>query len=215
MLHMLTASGGSIARASQKGSSLEQILPHIREPDAMSTPTPLPLAQISALAEPLIPRAGLENERVHAALDALQEAVYGEAIEFSAEPTGLTARLGARCTRFVASVRSTRDLAEFSQAPARPFGSALELPARRYDLIVFTDVFSTADGEEADRLAAYALATLAQGGHVLILNWTEQADEPTPADIAAEKFFSRIGDEMAPLLRRRMPHFRLDLLERL
>ncbi len=181
----------------------------------MSYPTPLPPAQICVVAEPLIPRAGLENERVHAALDALQEAPYGDAIEFSAEPTGLTARLGARCTRLVASVRATRDLAEFSQTITRPFDSALELPARRYDLIVFTDVFSAAADEEADRLAAYALATLAPGGHVLILNWTEQADDPTPADIAAEKFFSRIGEAMTPLLRRRMPHFRLDLLERL
>jgi hypothetical protein len=160
------------------------------------------------------------EDRVHSALDALPEAEYADAIEFSHSVTPLTAKLASRTGRLVSSVGASRDIAELKTVTAadniqsRPFSAPFALPGRKFNLIVFTDVLSVLADPEVDRLSEYALATLAPGGHVLLVHWLNDAGARISGDAAAERMISRAAPTFEPILRRRMPHYRLDVLER-
>jgi len=155
---------------------------------------------------PAMAMSGYEENRIRSALDALPEPHFREAIEFSAGVTAFTRKLAMRCERLV-SAASAKTLGS-------DFWSPRALPARRFDLIVFSDVLTAMDENELDRVTAYTLATLAPRRHCLLVHWLHSDNGLLTGDAAAERFIARAGDAMQPLLRRRMPHFRVDLLER-
>jgi len=173
----------------------------------------------AALASPpALAMSGYEEDRLQSALDALPDATYREAIEFSPSVTLFTRKLAQRCTRLISSATGAPiDATTLAVGAYDPLAAALipsALPARPFNLIVFSDLLCELNDEELARVTSYALATLAPNGHCLLVHWLNGAGAKLDGDTAAERLINRAGDAMQPLLRRRMPHFRVDVLER-
>jgi hypothetical protein len=171
-------------------------------------------AAISALA-------AHEEDRTHAALHALPDARYRDVIEFARRPSELTRKLAARASRLVSSVAAApvrpgprADISDLDNVQSRDFTAPLALPARRYNLVVFTDILAALADADVDRLTSYTLATLAPGGHCLLVHWLAESDARLTGDAAAERLIGRTRDTLQPILRRRMPLYRVDVLER-
>jgi hypothetical protein len=171
------------------------------------------------VSPPAFAMSGHEEDRLHSALDALPDQSYREAIEFAPAITAFTRKLATRCARLISSTSAAPvdpldRLAAAGDLPAHDFWSPRALPARRFDLIVFSDVLSVLGEHELDRVSAYALATLAPRGHCVMVHWLNAPGARLGGDAAAEGLITRAGEALQPLLRRRMPHFRVDVLER-
>ena len=163
-----------------------------------------------------------EADRTHAAMHALPDARYRDAIEFASRASDLTRKLAARASRLVSSVAAARerpgpraDLSDLANVQARDFTALRALPGRGYNLAVFTDLLGVVADADVDRLTAYMLATLAPGGHCLLVHWLAQSDVRLTGDAAAERVIARTRDGLQPILRRRMPLYRVDVLERI
>ena len=89
-----------------------------------------------------------------------------------------------------------------------------EWPGDKFDLIVLSEVLYYFCAEDIRQIAFKTLSTLAPGGLALLVHWTGETDYPCQGDPAVECFLAASGDRLIPLLNRREPKYRLDLLKR-
>jgi SAM-dependent methyltransferase len=140
-----------------------------------------------------IGRGGIEEDRVHAVLQALPDTNYARAVQFGAHQSELTAKLAARCGQFV-----LQD------------GAGTGLDGAPCDLVILADVLGVWDDARLARVCAEMLDALAPGGHCVLMNWLHDGI----GDAAAERLIAAAGEALLPILRRRMPLYRIDVLER-
>jgi SAM-dependent methyltransferase len=89
-----------------------------------------------------------------------------------------------------------------------------EWPRDKFDLIVLSEVLYYFCAEDIRQIAFKTLSTLAPGGLALLVHWTGETHYPCQGDPAVECFLTAGGDGLIPLLNRREPKYRLDLLKR-
>lgn len=145
-----------------------------------------------------------EDARIHAIVDALPDPRYADALGVGVNG-GLRLKLAERCARL--------GVVRLNEQSGKTTPPAL-LPAGQFNLIVLVDVLSFADEAVLDRLAAQTAEALAPEGHVVLAHWLRDKGARMAGDVAASRFVSRAGDNVQPILRRRTPHYRLDVLER-
>jgi predicted TPR repeat methyltransferase len=159
-----------------------------------------------------------EREKYDATIAVLGGRHYGHAIEVGCSIGVFTARLAALCGRLLAV-----DIADTALASARERCARLphvtfenrrmprDWPAgEAFDLIVLSEVLYFLEAQDIRRLAMQAIASLAPGGHVLLVNYTEQTDDPCTGDEAAEIFIA--AGELRVARHVRAEKYRIDLL---
>ncbi len=85
-------------------------------------------------------------------------------------------------------------------------------PARRFDLIVLSEVLYFLSREDVALVARRTLETLREGGFVLLMNWTGETDTPCTGDEAATLFMNGTAGLLRPILEERHSSYRIDLL---
>jgi predicted TPR repeat methyltransferase len=160
-----------------------------------------------------------EREKYAATLAALPPGRFAAAFEAGCSIGVLTRALADRCDRLLAVDVSE---AALRLARARCFGqnvrfARMALPHDwpehdRFDLMLFSEVLYFLDATDLRCLAERSRDSLANGGTVLLVNWTGETDTPTTGDAAAELFIAASG--LAATRQSRAPGYRLDLLRR-
>jgi len=79
---------------------------------------------------------------------------------------------------------------------------------------MFSEVLYYLSPHDIRRAAARSLASLSSTGLILLVHWTGQTDYPCQGDEAVEYYLAACNAELSPLLQRREPQYRLDLLAR-
>ncbi|WP_395666076.1 class I SAM-dependent DNA methyltransferase [Methylocella sp.] len=161
-----------------------------------------------------------EREKYAATLDALPRAAYPRALEIGCSIGVFTRGLAPRCGRLLAL-----DCAEGALTSARRRCAGLsnvsfvhmtvpdQWPDGAFDLVTLSEVVYYFDRAGVARLAARVRDALAPQGQILLVHWLGETDYPLGADEAVTAFLEASRDFAAPLLRRRQPEYRLDLLQ--
>jgi len=164
-----------------------------------------------------------EDRKYQASLAALQGRRFNSAFEIGCSIGVLTRKLAARCDALLAidivpaalaaAKARCEDLPHVSFANLRV---PAEWPAaeQRFDLIICSEILYFLSPADIAAVAARAQASLAPGGVVLLVNYTEPVDEPCGGAEAAEIFIKEAARELAPVLQARQETFRIDLLAR-
>ncbi len=184
------------------------------------------------LAPPPAESRTLERElhqasRILATLEALPEAHYASALEVGPTPAGLTRRLAARCARLTVADDASRPVLEMRRrattlphVAVRRMSEPYDLPRGPFDLLVIADHLNPLDERAITRLALRAVEVLAEGGHCVLAHWLKdgrglkEGRGRLIGDLKAGIFVGAAGEALQPVLRRRTPHYRLDVLER-
>jgi 2-polyprenyl-3-methyl-5-hydroxy-6-metoxy-1,4-benzoquinol methylase len=88
-----------------------------------------------------------------------------------------------------------------------------EWPEDKFDLIVLSEVLYYFCAPDIRKIAFKTVSRLAPGGLALLVHWTRETDYPCQGDPAVECFLAASGDALTPILTRREPEYRLDLLK--
>jgi cyclopropane fatty-acyl-phospholipid synthase-like methyltransferase len=161
-----------------------------------------------------------ERRKYDATIAALGGRRFASAIEVGCSIGVLTARLAAHCEKLLGIDFAPAALAEAKQRCAVLPNVQLEVrgvpqdwPNERFDLIVFSEVLYFLTPEDNARTAARACESILPGGVVLLVNFTEQIDEPVGGAQAAE-LFTKNGAACLSLRDRIVgDRFRIDLLQ--
>ena len=161
-----------------------------------------------------------ERDKRAVTLAALRRGVYPRGLEAGCAIGVLTAELAPRCQQLLALDVSPTAV---ERARARLAGQphvrveAAELPGGwppgAFDLIVLSELLYFLSAEEVAEVSRRAAASLAPGGHCLLVNWTGPNDLPLDGDAAAEAFLAAGDPAWRALTAERHEGFRLDLLE--
>ena len=131
----------------------------------------------------------------------------------------LTSRLTAHCDKVLGL-----DFAPTAVAAARarcaPFpGVRIEQmqvpqqwPEGQFDLILFSEVLYFLDESDLMEICAHTTRSIVPGGRVLLVNYTGVTDDPGSGESAAAFFIRETAPTLQPILQRRDPQYRLDLL---
>jgi hypothetical protein len=153
-----------------------------------------------------------EEARIQSILDALPDPRYADALEIGA-PSWLTRKLALRCARLTLAptARAGEAARLLSDAPNVQIDGAWI--GRSFNLIVVSDALTALASSERRMLAEQVAAALAPEGQIVLAHWLSERGRVS-GDAAAAAFIAAVGDSLLPILRRRTPHFRVDVLER-
>lgn len=165
-----------------------------------------------------------ERDKYAATLAALPRERYGSALEVGCSIGVLTLALSARCDRLLSLDAAEAPLAAArARLDGRP-GVTLrrarvpeEWPAEAadgFDLIVLSEVLYYFSRDDLADVAARAVASLRPGGDAVLVHWLPEAPYPLGGDEAVEGFLDAAGAALRPVLARREPLYRLDVLRR-
>jgi predicted TPR repeat methyltransferase len=159
-----------------------------------------------------------EHEKYDATIAALGGRYFFSALEIGCSIGVLTARLAVHCDRLLAVdvvdsalARAKSRCAAFPHVQFENRRLPQDWPEQKFGLIVISEVLYFMNPADIRRLAKRATASIAPGGHALLVNYTETIDEPCSGNEAADIFSAA-----ARLTRVRQiirPKFRIDLLE--
>jgi len=162
-----------------------------------------------------------EQRKYAATIEVLGGHCFSRGLEIGCSIGVLTKVLARHCTKLLALDVADQALA---QARARCAGEQhvafanmqvpRNWPAGQFDLIIFSEVLYFLDIADIERTAALADASLAPGGVLLLVNYTEDIDEPCSGEEAADSFI-RVAVQ-SNILKRQVKDaaFRIDLLEK-
>lgn len=160
-----------------------------------------------------------EQQKYEATLSALGTKRFQMALEVGCSIGVLTSRLARRCDTLVGL-----DFAPSAVASARARcglypGVRIEQmqvprqwPQGLFDLVLFSEVLYFLDKSDLTEICAQTLRSLLPGGQVLLVNYTGTTDDPCSGDGAATFFMNATAPALQPILQRREPNYRLDLL---
>jgi 2-polyprenyl-3-methyl-5-hydroxy-6-metoxy-1,4-benzoquinol methylase len=161
-----------------------------------------------------------ERQKYAATLSALGTRQFHMALEAGCSIGVLTERLARRCDQLVGL-----DFAPSAVAAARarcaPYPNIRieqtqvpqQWPEGRFDLILFSEVLYFLNEGDLTETCARTKQSILPGGLVLLVNYTGVIDDPGTGDTAASFFIKATAPYLQPVLQRREPHYRLDLLE--
>jgi predicted TPR repeat methyltransferase len=87
-------------------------------------------------------------------------------------------------------------------------------PTGCFDLIVLSEVLYFLNREDIERTAAMADASLAPNGVLLLVNYTEDMDEPCSGEKAAEIFMNSVAAAHICVDQLRSNSFRIDMIQK-
>jgi predicted TPR repeat methyltransferase len=163
-----------------------------------------------------------ENQKYQVTMAALEGRRFTRAFEIGCSIGVITRRLAPSCEALLAV-----DIVDSALAAAQArcadmshvrFGN-VRLPdqwpaGQTFDLILISEMLYFLAPPDITRLAHLAADSLLPGGIVLLVNYTEQIDEPSTGDQAAEIFIAATRTSLAPTLQDRHEKFRIDRLQR-
>jgi 2-polyprenyl-3-methyl-5-hydroxy-6-metoxy-1,4-benzoquinol methylase len=162
-----------------------------------------------------------EQRKYQLTIAALADRHFVSALEIGCSIGVLTRHLAARCAALlgVDIVDSALTAARARCADLRHVAFAnLTIPdqwpgGQKFDLIVISEMLYFLTATDITRLATRVAASLLPGGMVLLVNYTEQIDEPCSGDQAAEIFIAATRSQLSPTLQQRHEKFRIDRLQ--
>lgn len=162
-----------------------------------------------------------EKEKRATTFEALRKARdrFGAGFEIGCATGMLTVELARLCNSLLAVDVASRALStasrrcgEFPHVEVWRMQVPRQWPARRFDLIVLSEVLYFLSREDVALVARRTLETLREGGFVLLVNWTGETDTPCTGDEAAALFMNGTAGSLTPILEERHPSYRIDLL---
>jgi len=162
-----------------------------------------------------------EKDKYAASLTALNDRNFNSAFEVGCSIGILTRQLAPRC-KSVLAVDVVRRALDQAQRNCDNLGNIRfarmqipsEWPAEEFDLIVLSEVLYYFSAADIALIAEKTLLSLLPSGMVLLVHWTGETDYPCEGNQAVDCYLSNCGDALSPLLVRRQPEYRLDLLVR-
>jgi 2-polyprenyl-3-methyl-5-hydroxy-6-metoxy-1,4-benzoquinol methylase len=160
-----------------------------------------------------------EQQKYAATLSVLGTKHFQSALEVGCSIGILTSRLASRCDRLL-GLDFAPSAVKAARARCAPYpGVRIEQmqvprhwPQGSFDLILFSEVLYFLDESDLMETCAHALGSLLPGGQVLLVNYTEETDDPLSGDAAASFFIGAAAPALQPIYQTRQPHYRLDLL---
>ncbi len=160
-----------------------------------------------------------EQRKYEATLAALGTRHFESVLEVGCSIGILTSRLASRCDHLV-GVDFAPSAVKAARARCAPYPGVRieqmqvprEWPQGFLDLIVLSEVLYFLDESDVMDTCAHALRSLLPGGQVLLVNYTEETDDPLSGEVAASLFIDAAGPALLPIQQTRTPHYRLDLL---
>ena len=162
-----------------------------------------------------------ERRKYAATLAMLGDQRFARGLEIGCSIGVLTKRLADHCDKLLGV-----DLAEqaLRQAAARCAGEhhvsfqrmqiPQDWPEEPFDLIVLSEILYFLDPADIARTAARSTASLAPGGVLILVNYTEKIDEPCSGDEATEIFLRCAAPSAICVDQKRGRSFRIDVLMR-
>lgn len=157
-----------------------------------------------------------ERQKYAATLAALPQRRFPHALEVGCSIGILTRQLARRCDQLLSIDVATAALAQArancpeANVTFEQRRIPLDWPGGRFDLIVFSEVLYYLDRADLMSAAAHTTASLAPDGAVLLVHFLGLTNYPLSGDDAAQSFIAATG--LNPVLQRREPDYRLDLL---
>lgn len=146
-------------------------------------------------------------------LESLPNACYAQALHLGTTVCEEAKQLAQRCGRLLsfqfADPCLDREVVRAAVANSPAAG------ARSADLVIISDLLCARDAEQLERLVKWTVRLLPVGGHCALLHWAEGSPFNTVSEEGVKAFIERAQPRLQPLLRRRTPDFRLDILERI
>ena len=160
-----------------------------------------------------------ERRKYDATIAALGGRRFASGLEVGCSIGVLTARLAAHCDRLLGIDFAPAALAQAAtrcvglpHVRFEPRGVPGGWPEERFDLMVFSEMLYFLTPEDNACTAALACASILPAGVVLLVNFTEQINEPTGGAQAAELFIKNSGARLSVWERIEQDRFRIDVL---
>ncbi len=161
-----------------------------------------------------------ERDKYTATLDALDGRRSANALEIGCSIGVFTHRLAAHCDALLAvdisapPLRRARRLCrDQTHVRFRQLVIPADWPDGVFDLVVLSEVLYFMAPADVARTARRVVGSLAPSGRVLLVNWLGRTGTCCDGDAAVNIFIQACGDTLVPVVVRRNPSYRLDLLE--
>ena len=161
-----------------------------------------------------------EQNKYRATIEMLGGAHFVSALEIGCSIGVLTKLLAQQCDALLAvDIAASALAAAQSRCAGLPHirFENLQIPAQwpdqKFDLMVFSEVLYFLSPADIAATAGRACASLMPGAAVLLVNYTEQIDEPCSGDAAAGHFINAASGCCKLIRHARHEKFRLDLLQ--
>ncbi len=158
-----------------------------------------------------------ERQKYAATLAALGSRQFDRALEVGCSIGVLTRALAPRARTLLALdvARPALDqailrCADLPQVRFERMQVPQAWPDGRYDLILLSEVVYYLSEADVDALAVRVRGSVAPGGAVLLVHWLGPTSYPLSGDAASERLIAALT--FSPVLQRREPEYRLDLL---
>lgn len=162
-----------------------------------------------------------EQQKYDATLEALGSRRFTSALEVGCSIGVLTERLAARCEQVIgldfapSAIAAARErCASYPAVRIEQMQVPRQWPEGQFDLILFSEVLYFLDESDLKEICARTTRSILPGGRVLLVNYTGVTDDPGSGESAATFFIRETAPTLKPILQRRDPQYRLDLLER-
>jgi trans-aconitate methyltransferase len=150
-----------------------------------------------------------EREKYAHTLAALGDRNFSDALEIGCSIGVFTRLFAARCTHLLALDGSAKAL-HLARQHCNELSHVSFIQAQVPDVQVFSEILYFLSVADLCALAAKAVAALAPGGQILLVNWTGETNTPTTGNQAADIFIQATG--LQTLLARQADSYRLDVL---
>jgi 2-polyprenyl-3-methyl-5-hydroxy-6-metoxy-1,4-benzoquinol methylase len=160
-----------------------------------------------------------EQAKYARTLSALGDRRFQSGLEVGCSIGVLTQRLGHRCDRLLGV-----DIVEDPLQQARSrcanqphvrfqrMGVPTDWPDQQFDLIVFSEVLYFLSPADIDHCVHRVRTSAVPKQIVVLVNWLGPTDDPTPGNMAADRFITAAADSLSITIQERHKDYRLDVL---
>jgi 2-polyprenyl-3-methyl-5-hydroxy-6-metoxy-1,4-benzoquinol methylase len=160
-----------------------------------------------------------EQQKYAATLEVLGTRRFTRALEVGCSIGVLTERLAATCEQVIgvdfapSAIAAARErCAPYPAVRIEQMQVPREWPEGQFDLILFSELLYFLDESDLSAICARTTHSIVPDGRVLLVNYTGVTDDPCSGDAAAAFFIREAASTLQPILQRRNPQYRLDLL---
>lgn len=162
-----------------------------------------------------------EREKYATTIEELPRETYVNALEAGCSIGILTRLLAQRCRKLLAfdasgvPLQHARDRCkDLDQVSFMKLALPDPWPAESYDLMVFSEVLYYLEEKDLRTCARHVASTLAPGGDVVLVHYTDATDYPLSGDAATQLFADDLSNFAKLQLRLDRPSYRLEVWRR-